>query len=279
MIKKILVALDVDSDTPTATQFANEIAQRYGAEVTGLAVIDQESINIDSRGGGIGSMYYAEKLRESTTQETHDKALEIIGEFEAVMEASEVPHRTGVKEGVPFQRIVEDMKYHDLLVVGREPHFFYGDPSKDTGTLVRVVKETIAPTFVVGERYREVQRVLISYDGSDASARTMQRFAQLQPFGTDVRVEVLNVYDRDRDESELLLNLAQAYLQAHGFNAEPVSVSGSKPNERIVEYAQKMEADVVVAGAHSVGMIRKLAFGSTTEALIENCPVPLFLDR
>ena len=279
MIKRILVALDVDSDTATATQFANEIAQRYGAEVTGLAVIDQESITADSRGGGIGSMYYAEKLRESTTQETHDKALEIIGEFEGVMEASDVPHSAGVKEGVPFQRIVEDMKYHDLLVVGREPHFFYGDPKQSTDTLVRVVKETIAPTFVVGEWYREVQRVLISYDGSDASARTMQRFVQLQPFGTDVRVEILNVYDRDRDESELLLGLAQAYLRAHGFDAEPVSISGGKPNERIVEHAQKTEADVLVVGAHSVGMIRRLAFGSTTKALLENCPVPLFLDR
>ena len=277
MIRRILVALDVDSDTPTATQFANEIAQRHGAEVTGLAVIDQESISADARGGGIGSMYYAEKLRDQTTQETHDKALEIIGEFEGVMETSEVPHRAGVKEGVPFRRIVEDMKVHDLLVVGREPHFFYGDPEQSTKTLVRVVKETIAPTFVVGEWYREVQRVLVSYDGSDAAARTMQRFAQLQPFGTDVHVELLHVHDGDRDESELLLGLAQAYLQAHGLDAQPLSVSGGKPNERIVEHAQKMEADVVVAGTHSVGMIQRLAFGSTTEALLKNCPVPLFL--
>ena len=277
MIKRILVALDVDTDTPVATQFAIEIAQRDKAQVDGVAVIDRENISADSRGGGIGSMYYAEKLRDSMTQETHDKALELIGEFERVMESSGVPYSADVKDGVPFQRIVEDMKYHDLLVVGRHPHFFYSDPEKKTDTLVRVVKETIAPTFVVGEWYREVQRVLISYDGSDACARTMQRFAQIQPFGTDVHVEILNVYEKERDESELLLNLAQTYLQIHGFNAEKVSLSGDDPNKHIVEYAQKMEADVVVAGAHSVGMLRKLAFGSTTEALLRDCPVPLFL--
>lgn len=277
MIKRILIALDVDSDTPVATQFATEIAQRYNAEIDGLAVIDRENINADTRGGGIGSMYYAEKLRDKMTQETHEKALELIGEFEDVMQHADVPYAGAVKEGVPFQRIVEDMKYHDLLVVGHDPHFFYSDPQQDTRTLVRVVKETIAPTFVVGRTYREVQRVLIAYDGSDASARTMQRFVQLQPFGTDVQVEVLNVYEGNLDESELLLKLAASYLQAHGFKAKAMSVSGGHPNEHILAHAQKMDADVVVAGAHSVSKLRKLAFGSTTEALLRDSPVPLFL--
>ena len=40
MIKKILVALDADSDTPVATRYAADIARRYAAEVTGLAVVD-----------------------------------------------------------------------------------------------------------------------------------------------------------------------------------------------------------------------------------------------
>ena len=63
MIKRILVALDTDSDTPSATRYATEIASRYDAELTGLAVVDTGSIDAGSRGGGVGSMYYAEKLR------------------------------------------------------------------------------------------------------------------------------------------------------------------------------------------------------------------------
>ena len=57
MIKKILVALDPDMDTPVATRYAADIAQRHDAEVTGLAVVDMGSIEASSRGGGIGSMY------------------------------------------------------------------------------------------------------------------------------------------------------------------------------------------------------------------------------
>src|SRR5690606_34691687 len=90
MIKKILLALDSDSDTPVALRYAIEIAQRYDAEITALAVIDLGGIEAESRGGGIGSMYYGEKLRESLTEETRQKAQELIREFEELIAGSGV---------------------------------------------------------------------------------------------------------------------------------------------------------------------------------------------
>ncbi len=44
MIRRILVALDLDSDTTVATRYALEIARRFGARVTGVAVVDMGSI-------------------------------------------------------------------------------------------------------------------------------------------------------------------------------------------------------------------------------------------
>src|SRR5690554_2274275 len=146
MIKKILLALDSDSDTPVALRYAIEIAQRYDAEITALAVIDLGGIEAESRGGGIGSMYYGEKLRESLTEETRQKAQELIREFEELIAGSGVRHTKVVKEGVPYDRIIEDAKYHDLLVIGREPHFFYSRPKQYTKTLAAVVEDTVSPT-------------------------------------------------------------------------------------------------------------------------------------
>ena len=39
MLKRILVALDPDQDTPVATRYARELALRHGAHVSGLAVL------------------------------------------------------------------------------------------------------------------------------------------------------------------------------------------------------------------------------------------------
>ena len=148
MIKKILVALDTDTDTPVATRYALEIAQRHEAEVVGLAVVDMGSIEASSRGGGIGSMYLMEKIQVNLTTEARAVARQLTDDFRQAMEPAGVPFDVQVEEGVPFERIVEDMKYFDLLIVGKEPHFFYSHPEEKTKTLVRVVKNTVGPTLV-----------------------------------------------------------------------------------------------------------------------------------
>ena len=280
MIKKILVALDADTDTPVATRYATDIARRYDAQVTGLAVVDMGSIEASSRGGGIGSMYLMEKVQENLTAEARSVARQLTDEFKEAMEGSEVNFDVEVEEGVPFERIVEDMKYHDLLVVGKDPHFFYSHPEEKTKTLVRVVKNSIGPTLVVPEVYRPVRRVLVAYDASSASARAMRRFVHLLPFGTELTLEILNVHTKgEREGSQLALQLAKSYMNAHGYDAHASCLQGTDPAKQIVEFAQQFEADVVVAGAHSVSKLTKLAFGSTTASLLESCPVPLFVDH
>jgi len=279
MIKKILVALDTDTDTPVATQYATDIARRYNAEVIGLGVVDMGSIEASSRGGGIGSMYLMEKVQANLTAEARAVARQLTETFREAMKGSGVAYTTQVEEGVPFERIVEDMKYHDLLIVGKDPHFFYSHPEEKTKTLVQVVKNTIGPTLVVPDVYRPVRRILVAYDASNPSARAMRRLVHLQPFGTDLVVEILNVHTKSEQEgSNLALRMAKSYMDAHGYSTQISSIHGTDPAREIVDYVQRFEADVVVAGAHSVSKLTKVAFGSTTASLLEGCPVPLLLD-
>lgn len=279
MLKKILVALDPDSDTQVATRYAADIAERYDAVVTGLAVVDLGSIEAGTKGGGIGSFYYAEKLREQMTAETRAKARELLDTFERSIGDSGVKHLEIVEEGVPFQRIVEDMKYHDLLVIGKEPHFFYGHPEKSTDTLARVVKNTVAPTLVVGRSYTKIKKVVAAYDGSEASSRALRGFVYTRPFGPDVSLHLINVYGKDAAESELTLKLAESFVKVHGFEPTLVNLKGGDTKKVIIEYVQSVDADLLVAGAHSVSGLKKMAFGSITEKLLSECPLPMFVDR
>ncbi|HEX7070099.1 MAG TPA: universal stress protein [Rhodothermales bacterium] len=279
MIKKILVALDPDSDTPVATRCAIEIARRHAAEVVGLALIDSEGIEKGSRGGAIGSMHYAEKIREALTDETREAARSLVEAFTETMTGSGLGHRVLVQEGGPHERIADDMKYHDLLVVGRNPHFFYGRPNRETDILVQVVHESVGPKLIVSTTDVQVRKVLVAFDGSSPAARAMKQFAQTAPFGTDVQVEVLNVYDEDSARSELILRLASEYLQSFGFLVTTSSQHGSHAEHAIVEHASDTGADLVVLGADSAKKIRRLAFGSTTVKFLRDSKTPLYLDH
>jgi nucleotide-binding universal stress UspA family protein len=286
MIKRILLALDLDIDTPIATRYAISLAKQFDASLTGLAVVDTKNINQKVGVGGIGSIYYADKLRKQMTNEARQQAGKLLDKFDKIVTESGIKYAARMGEGVPYQRIIDDMKYHDLLVIGRESHFFYNRPERETGTLANIVKKSSAPTLVITESYRvPIDRVLIAHDGSMASARAIQWFVQLQPYGKDITIDVVNVCrskkEIDIEKAMLKLHLVADFLKAHDYkdiNQQVLDSEGSNA-EVINNYVQEVKSDTVILGAHAVSAVRRLAFGSTTHDMVQSCPVPLFLSH
>ena len=88
MIKRILVGLDPSADTLVATRYAISLAHNFNAHLTGLAIIDMKNIEADISAGGIGSIYYAEQMRENLEKMTRERAVELISTFyETVQQA------------------------------------------------------------------------------------------------------------------------------------------------------------------------------------------------
>ncbi|NNF04877.1 MAG: universal stress protein [Rhodothermales bacterium] len=279
MIKRILVALDPDSDTPVATRYAIQIARNTDASLTGLAVVDSGSIESSVRGGGIGSMYYAEKLREEMTEESRTRARDLLKTFERTLEGSGIPHVESVEEGVPFRRIVEDMKYHDLLIVGNDPHFFYSHPKKRTDTLAGVIHHTVGPSLIVPDVYCNVKKVLFATDGGSAAARAIRRFIHLAPFGSDLEMHVLHIHGKGSADAELYLALTKTYLEAHGFEPRLSNIVEEDAGKEILRQANAIEADLIISGSQTHKGLRGLRFGETTGHLVEHTSIPLFLDH
>ena len=279
MIKKILVALDQDSDTPVATQYAIEIAKKTGARLTGLAVVDTKEIEASSKGGGIGSFYYAEKVRDTLTAETREKARELIQIFEARVQKEGLSHVEVVEEGSSSQRIVEDMKYHDLLVMGMDPHFFYAHPNQHTSTLAGIFKNAIGPSLLVPKSYKSVSKVLFATDGGNNAARTLHQFVNLNPFGTDLDIFVMHVNEDKFHSAEVHLQLTVSYLVAHGYTPKVVSVVDRSPEKAILEQVNLLGINLIVSGGSAHASVFGTKFGETTSHLIEHSPIPLFMDH
>lgn len=279
MIKRILVALDPDQDTPVATRYGIDIARRYGSVLTGLAVVDMGSIAASSKGGGVGSMYYAEKIRDNLTTEARQAAQKLTTEFRESVTQAGIEHAEIVEDGVPFRRIVEDVKYHDLLIMGHDPHFFYSHPKHHTDTLTHIIEKTIGPTLVVSDSYKEVKKVLVAYDGENESAGAIQRFVHLQPFGTKLEVKILNVYDEESADCKLRLKLSKSYFDVHGFKSDVIGIMDDSAPEQIIEQADLFDAELIVMGSHVMKSFLGTKLGEATKYLLEHTHTSIFMDH
>lgn len=282
MLKRILVALDPDEDTPVATRFAIRLAQRFNASLTGLAVVDISNIQSTIGLGGYGTEMYGRQLWVEMADDTRKVAEKLLNNFKHSVEKAGVRHRDIKKQGTSYEMIIEEMKYHDLLIVGRDSHFFYNQPDKETQTLARVVKGGYSPVLVVTDVYRDVENVMVAFDGSGPAARTLKAFVHLLPYGKDLEIELVIVAEsnaiEEMDRASLTLKYAEEYLKEHGFSYLNKSVlEKGDPGERILERQVLKNPDMVLLGAHSVSAIQRAAFGSATHHMITGSEGPLFL--
>jgi len=275
MIKRILVALDPSSDTIIATEYAIDIALKNQASVTGLAVIDEGKIAAEAAGSGIGVMYYSELLKKHLDQETRDISKKLISDFEERIASTGIEHVNTTREGVPFDRIIEDMKVHDLICIGRKPNFFYSHPEPEIKTLTKIARNATIPVLIAGNEYRPIRRIMIAYDGSPAVIRAMQSLVHLQPFGELEYCLLVHIRESAEEtaksDADLLLNLAVGYLEDHGIqNVEANNLSKGDVGDKLILTADQKEIDLIVSGTHSDSLWHRLAFGSTLDKLLED---------
>ncbi len=278
MIKRILIALDTDKDTPVATQYGISLASEFEASVTGLAVVDMSNIYPSGIIGKPDATHHARNLWEELTKESRDIAEKLLDNFQKSVEKAGVRYTAIQKEGASVERIIDDMKYHDLLILGRESHFFYNEPDRETKTLAQVVKHGVCPTLVVTDSYHEFNKILVAFDGSNPAARSLKSFIHLITDRGKAEIELLYVSDKKNPDEEPLLGYAETYLREHGFqNISKTVLLGPKPSEQILAHQKVTGTQLTVLGAHAVSAIKRLTFGSNTHDLITSSNIPLFL--
>lgn len=131
-------------------------------------------------------------------------------------------------------------------------------------------------------------RILLPTDGSTGTAHVaMQAVNLAQQYGS--RIHILHVVDtsmssllEDAGTSDEVLEergrravqMIERMAESHDVAATTEIRSGD-PAETILEYADEIDADVIVAGTHGRSGVRRHLLGSVTERLVRHssCPV------
>ena len=136
------------------------------------------------------------------------------------------------------------------------------------------------------------ERILIPTDGSTGTAHVaMQAIDLAEQYGSTLHV--LNVVDSDvgsmlsdiqetkeelEQQGERAVERVETMAEIHGVDAETDVVQGD-PADQILEYADEIDADAIVAGTHGRSGVKRQLIGSVAERLVRHADCPVMTIR
>jgi len=277
MLKRILVSLGGTGYSSVAIRRGIELAERHGAQLTGVTVADVRRLR---RVGpvAIGGGGEARELREHRLAATRKRVDEVIGEFETACDAAGVDYCVRREEGDPFQLMLSCARYHDLMICGLRSIFEYGilgdADYKPSRALSRLLSGSVRPLIANSDEYRPIRRALIAYSGSVESAKTMKRFIQFRLW-PDMTLRIVT-YCSSHEKGGRCCAEAAEYCRVHGLEPEVQCRSG-KPRKGLLAEAADWEADMIVLGTSARSLLARRVFGETSLHVIRSADRPLFL--
>ncbi|WP_396201568.1 universal stress protein [Gemmatimonas sp.] len=198
---------------------------------------------------------------------------------------SPTPWPVRVRVGEPLHEIVDDARGIEarVIVVGRGRHSAIGRTLGGESVL-RLLQLGDTPVLAVEPGVAALPKnVVMATDFSAFSLYAAQvaitmiapdatvRLVHVGPALSDADTTLQAYAEGYTKEAEKGFALLKEHLEPHGFTLETVSLHGN-PSDRLIEYLDAIDADLVVTATHGYGFLRRMVLGSVTTELVRSAP-------
>ena len=275
-MKNLLVPTDFSPESHHAFEVALHLAQRVGANVTLLHVVEvPETANFSTFGGPVGGSelpnsdggidgVFMIQLLKATKRRMH----------ELINEAGRTTPNVFVRDmvltartGSAILQAIEE-QHIDLVVIGAQvhtamEHLFEGS---HTEQLVR-----LAPCPVLTVKYAVTKfaprRILFASDFTAEADQAVPGLQQVQALFPDAALHLLQVVDEEEQCAAAQAHIA-AFAQRHGLaHTRPAVFVDSSPITGIPMYARQIQADLLVVPTHGRTGLHRFLQSSIAETV------------
>ena len=181
-----------------------------------------------------------------------------------------------LEEGIPAELILEAGTLFDLIVIGLRTFFYFETRENDGELLSSILNRTSTPILAVPKEPKPLNKVLVTYDGSIASARAVRDFVLFAlPLGLSVD---LFLADEDQGRLDFHANKLQLYLNNHEVSVGKI-IRYSKSALEALDAGIVDDYELVVCGMHARRPLHDFFVGSFARRLIEKEESALFLSH
>lgn len=174
--------------------------------------------------------------------------------------------------GYRSKLIEQESKYCDVVVVASPPK------GKITATFETTITQSGKPALMFPRKMTtfSTQKIVIGWNNSPEVARAVSQAIPLMQKAEKVHIITSKEYTEDIKQITKL----QAYLKCHGIETTYEIVKTTRtPGEALLKQAKKGNYDLIVAGAFGNKGFKELMFGGTTQYLLKNTDIPVFMSH
>ena len=275
MLRSILIGLDGSNYSTAAIDLGIRWAQRSGATLIGMGIVDEPGILAPQMVALEGGQYFFEANNE-LVNDARQRVEGFLDEFAQRCASEGVKCRLLEEVGSPDEQILNDTKPYDLIMLGRQTYFHFETQDRPDNTLRTVLRNSSRPVVTVPENPPEGTSVVVAYNGSTEADRALQAFLGLELTDSEP-VHVISI-DDNPETAQRWASQASAFLRIHDVQVQshPLAIEGSV-KDTILARVRELNAHLLVMGAYGRSMWREVIFGSLTDSVLQESPVPLFL--
>jgi nucleotide-binding universal stress UspA family protein len=276
-MRRILVPTDFSDQARNAFEVAVAIAQKTGAAIKLLHVVDMPyssylfSATGDRVGGDGMEQVYMMKLLEATKHRMAE--LERAVPHQGVEVVQEVDADNVISK---IRRVIRDDKV-DLVVMGSKgasgmDEFLIGSNTE------KVVRTAECPVLTVKGRlpHFEIRNIVLPSDFKREIGTAVEKFKYFQHvFGAKLHLVYINTPGAFESTSNLRLRM-QTAAERYGLQNFTTNVYNDTIEENgILHFAEEIKADLVMMATHGRTGLSHLLSGSIAEDLVNHSDIPV----
>lgn len=275
MIKDLLVHLDGGKEDEVRLAYAEQIASRHGAHLTGLYC----NIVPEMLVAGDASMTAAQvivDMQNAAIEAGHpiEKALR---ERFGKLGVSNDLRRADLYAGQAGQAIAAEARTTDLFISTR----LYGQKTVSPEVLEGVLFNSGRGCLFVPPGIKPkgpIDTVLVAWRNSREAARAISEATPMLQKAKKVIVAIVAEDGPSEKEGEMPGADIARHLDRHGINVELRQISGwSNPAEALLNEVEKSGAQMIVMGGYGHSRFREWVLGGVTRDILKTAKVPVLL--
>ncbi|MDG1437791.1 MAG: universal stress protein [Emcibacteraceae bacterium] len=271
MYKTILVPIGNDEEVETRLKAAISIGEKFDAHINALHVIP----TLKSLERQTPYAYYSYELYANIWDIQKQKASEQKNAFLDRMQGNYDKFEWCAKEG-DFMRILKLKSRSCNLSIISQGEDTYSDLM---GTMAKFLMEssTAVLTVPVGKPIKNIgDNIMIAWDNSVEASHAVQN--ALPFLQSAKKVTIFSISEERKHISptaDICLMLKRMGIDAQGVDED----ESSNRSERILKFAEKTRADLIVAGAWGHKRLLEVIFGGVTKSLYTNQKIPILFSH